>query len=187
MDTSTSFAFDTWPPLHQDDCLAWSERPSLARPAGDALVQRCGGNACPPSGCDREENALVRPSRIGPGRPGVAPAAVHETLAESGIPLAPGFCADAQRRFGHSFDSVRIHTSSLAAESAAAIQARAYTVGSHIAFAAGAAVAEQDVRLAARLPSSYPGVAGRPPLGTPCMEPGLYQSRQQFGRFRPTS
>jgi hypothetical protein len=41
-------------------------------------------------------------------------------------------------RFGQDFSGVRVHTDAAAAASAAAVHARAYTVGSNIAFAAGA-------------------------------------------------
>jgi len=42
-----------------------------------------------------------------------------------------------ESRFGYDFNDVRIHTGSRAAESARALQAQAYTVGSDIVFAAG--------------------------------------------------
>jgi hypothetical protein len=42
-----------------------------------------------------------------------------------------------ESRFGHKFDDVRIHSDPRAAESAQAIDARAYTVGNHIAFSRG--------------------------------------------------
>jgi hypothetical protein len=40
-------------------------------------------------------------------------------------------------RFGHDFSQVRVHTDSKAAESAAAVNALAYTVGRHVAFGSG--------------------------------------------------
>jgi hypothetical protein len=43
-----------------------------------------------------------------------------------------------ERRFLHDFSRVRVHADGAAAETAAAVQARAYTVGPHIAFARGA-------------------------------------------------
>jgi hypothetical protein len=109
----------------------------LAVSEGPALVQRCGGHACPPSGCHRDRDGQVAPSRIGPGRSALAPASVRDVVAEPGASLPSAVRADAEYRFGHSFGSVRIHTDSSAARSAAAIAARAYTFGSHIAFAAG--------------------------------------------------
>ena len=42
-----------------------------------------------------------------------------------------------ERRFSHDFSQVRIHTDATAARSAGDVQARAYTVGSHVIFAAG--------------------------------------------------
>jgi hypothetical protein len=41
-------------------------------------------------------------------------------------------------RFGQDFSGVRVHTDARAAASAGAVRAHAYTVGSNIAFAAGA-------------------------------------------------
>jgi hypothetical protein len=43
-----------------------------------------------------------------------------------------------ERTFGHRFDQVRVHTDDSAAQSAEAISARAYTVGSDIVFKSGA-------------------------------------------------
>jgi len=40
-------------------------------------------------------------------------------------------------RFGHEFSRVRVHTDTQAAESAQAVKALAYTVGSHVAFGSG--------------------------------------------------
>ena len=114
-----------------------SRQPMLSVSTGPVLVQRCGGHACPPGGCHRDSDTWVAPSRASPGRSALDPASVREVVADSGAPLPPSVRANAEHRFGHSFGAVRIHTDSGAAESAAAIQARAYTVGSHIAFAVG--------------------------------------------------
>jgi hypothetical protein len=62
---------------------------------------------------------------------------VEQTVNAPGQPLAPEIRADMEARFGHGFGGVRIHNDGAAATSAAAINARAYTVGSHIAFASG--------------------------------------------------
>jgi pyrrolidone-carboxylate peptidase len=42
-----------------------------------------------------------------------------------------------EQRLGHDFGQVRVHTDAAAARSASDVQARAYTVGSHVVFAAG--------------------------------------------------
>jgi hypothetical protein len=55
-----------------------------------------------------------------------------------GRPLEPALQAEMESRLGHSFSRVRIHADPAAAESAAALRARAYTLGRHIAFASGA-------------------------------------------------
>lgn len=66
-----------------------------------------------------------------------APPVVHEALTEAGRPLDAGTRAFMEPRFGHDFSGVRVHTGSLARESAQAVGARAYTVGRDIVFAGG--------------------------------------------------
>jgi hypothetical protein len=67
----------------------------------------------------------------------VAPPIVEEALANGGGSLPDGLRADMEHRFAHDFSNVRVHTHARAAESAAAVGARAYTVGRDVAFAAG--------------------------------------------------
>jgi Domain of unknown function (DUF4157) len=59
---------------------------------------------------------------------------VHDVVRSQGEPLAPDVRTDMEARLGHDFGDVRIHTDGAAAESARAVSAHAYTVGSHIAF-----------------------------------------------------
>lgn len=59
------------------------------------------------------------------------PASLDAALATVGRPLEPGLRLDMERRFGVEFGRVRIHENPAAAR---AIQARAFTVGSHIVF-----------------------------------------------------
>jgi len=66
-----------------------------------------------------------------------APPVVHEVLRTPGQPLDRAARAFFEPRFGHDFSRVRVHGDPRAAESAAAVSARAYTVGSHIVFGAG--------------------------------------------------
>ncbi len=54
-----------------------------------------------------------------------------------GEPLAPGVRRDLEPRFGRSFDGVRVHTGEEAARTALSLGARAFTVGSDIAFGRG--------------------------------------------------
>jgi hypothetical protein len=51
-----------------------------------------------------------------------------------GSPLAPDVQKDMQTRLGHDFSDVRVHTDSKASESAASVNAHAYTVGSNVVF-----------------------------------------------------
>lgn len=60
-----------------------------------------------------------------------------EALAEPGRGLDPGTLELMSSRFGHDFSGVLLHTGARAARSASALQARAYTLGSHIVFGAG--------------------------------------------------
>jgi hypothetical protein len=64
-----------------------------------------------------------------------APPIVHEALRSPGQALDPATRAFMEPRFGHDFSHVRVHTDELAAESAAAVGALAYTVGPDVVFA----------------------------------------------------
>jgi hypothetical protein len=54
-----------------------------------------------------------------------------------GRPLDPRTRADMEARLGHRFDAVRVHSDERASDSAAALAARAYTVGGNIVVRAG--------------------------------------------------
>lgn len=68
---------------------------------------------------------------------GEIPPNVYEVLRSPGQPLNPETRAFFERRFKHDFGKVRIHSDGRSAESAQAVNALAYTVGSHISFGAG--------------------------------------------------
>jgi hypothetical protein len=70
-----------------------------------------------------------------PATPLKAPAIVHDVLRSHGRPLEPHVREEMEGRFGFDFSSVRIHTDSVAAQSARAVAARAYAVGPDIVFA----------------------------------------------------
>jgi hypothetical protein len=59
---------------------------------------------------------------------------VHDVISSSGRPLEHGVRDDMEGRLGHDFGDVRVHDDSAAASSAQAVNAHAYTVGSHIVF-----------------------------------------------------
>ena len=66
-----------------------------------------------------------------------APASVHEALRSPGEPLDPATRTFMERRFGHDFSQVRVHTAGAADGSARDIGADAYTAGHNIVFAGG--------------------------------------------------
>ncbi len=74
---------------------------------------------------------------IGVASGGEAPPIVHEVIGTAGQPLGPGVRSFFEPRFGHDFSNVRVHTGQKAGESARLVNANAYTVGSHVVFAAG--------------------------------------------------
>lgn len=87
------------------------------------------------SHCEEEEEKLHR-RESGPG-PATAPPIVHQALRSPGRPLDPATRAYFEPRLGSDFSGVRVHTDTHAAESARALNALAYTVGSDIVFANG--------------------------------------------------
>jgi len=127
----------------------WSlSRVSIAPP-----LQRkcpCGGSGHGESECE-ECKAKGTLQRKASGAAGMnhAPRIVHEVLRSSGAPLDRGTRSFFEPRFGHDFSRVRIHTGAQAAESARAVQADAYTVGSHIVFGSGTRVPWESRRLIA--------------------------------------
>ena len=60
-----------------------------------------------------------------------------ETVRGNGAPLDGAVRSVMEQRFAHDFSGVRVHSDSQAAGSAAALQARAYTLGKHLVFGAG--------------------------------------------------
>jgi hypothetical protein len=101
------------------------------------VLRRCAcGGSCP--SCKKEkEDELHREDAGGGSAPGFAPPVVHQVLSSSGRPLAGPARASMEQRFGADFSAVRVHDDARAAESARAVDAHAYTVGSDIVFASG--------------------------------------------------
>jgi hypothetical protein len=100
----------------------------------------CGGTCDDCKTKDKQkEHAKVQMMAAGPSVTGgfEAPPIVHEVLRSSGHPLDAATRAFMEPRFGHDFSHVRIHTDAKATESARAVQAKAYTVGSNVVFGAG--------------------------------------------------
>jgi hypothetical protein len=107
---------------------------------GSVLLQRkcaCGGPALAGSECaDCKKKKLQRKKSRG-AAPATAPQIVHEVLQSPGQSLDLQTRKFFEPRFGHDFGRVRVHTGDKAAKSANAVNARAYTVGSNVVFAAG--------------------------------------------------
>jgi uncharacterized protein DUF4157 len=71
------------------------------------------------------------------GHMNAAPASVERVIAGTGTSLDPALRQDMEQRFHRDFSRVQVHRGPEAEQSARDVSARAYTVGSHIAFAAG--------------------------------------------------
>ena len=94
---------------------------------GSGDCAECGG---------KRDDSLNRKAADGASTGGV-PSIVNDVLRSSGEPLDPGMRGFMEPRFGSDLSAVRVHTDRQAAESAAAVNALAYTVGRHIVFGAG--------------------------------------------------
>jgi hypothetical protein len=77
---------------------------------------------------------VPRPQRGVGGRTQAVPDSVYQALSGPGSALDAGTRALMEARFGRDFGAVRVHTGPAAASSAKAVNARAYTLGQHIAF-----------------------------------------------------
>lgn len=87
--------------------------------------------------CEDEEQSVHRKEVGADTAVDTAPPVVEDVLRGSGQPLDQATHEFMSGRFGNDFSDVRIHTGEQAAQSAAAVGARAYTVGSDVVFGAG--------------------------------------------------
>ncbi len=106
---------------------------------GPSLQRRCacGGGSSGCTECKAEDDAKLQRKAATPGAVTTAPPVVHDVLRSSGSRSTRQRAASWNPRFGRDFADVRIHDDALASRSARAVGARAYTVGSRIAFADG--------------------------------------------------
>ena len=95
---------------------ALSGRLDAAGPRGLLGLQRAVGNAGATAALEEERSP------------------VHDVVGSPGAPLDRDVREDMETRLGHDFSDVRVHTDGAADASAKAVNAHAYTVGSHIAF-----------------------------------------------------
>jgi hypothetical protein len=112
--------------------------PAQARAAAPVLRRKCacGGTPGPAGECEQCRRKRLQRSASAAG-PAVAPPVVHDVLRSPGAPLDASVRAEMEPRFRHSFADVRVHADGRAAESARAVGAHAYAVGSHVVFGAG--------------------------------------------------
>jgi|GEM_PF-2808469 len=92
------------------------------------------------AGCEEKEKEGVQRKETGGSDASgkAAPSVVSDVLSSgSGQPMESGTKHFMESRFGQDFSQVRIHTDARAAESASAIQARAYTSGRDVVFGSG--------------------------------------------------
>lgn len=107
------------------DALAGSHR-QRAYPRGIRYPTRGGGD---PAGLDRRTRAALLGVR--------SPPALRVLADRPGRPLDGAVRDHMERHLGHDLGHVRIHTDSTAAAATQAVDASAYTLGRHIAFAPG--------------------------------------------------
>jgi hypothetical protein len=88
---------------------------------------------------EEEEEETVSPHAQPSQTPRATPAVTANinALGSGGQPLPETSRAFFEPRFGHDFSRVRVHTDSKAADTAQAVQAKAFTVGRDIVFGAG--------------------------------------------------
>ena len=105
--------------------------------AGDGLQRKC-------AQCEEDDEAKgtlrrrsIDPPHIESSVP-VATPEVERVLCEPGRPLGGATRAFFEPRFGWDFSSVRVHTGSQAERAAGSVNARAFAVGEHLVFGAGA-------------------------------------------------
>ena len=109
-------------------------------PAPSRLLQRrcaCGGTPGPSGECEQCRRKRLQRSATRAADPEGVPPIVDEVLRSPGRRLDPTTRTLMERRFGHDFGRVRIHTDGRAARSADAVSAHAYSVGQDVVFGSG--------------------------------------------------
>jgi len=91
------------------------------------------------AGCEEADRTKLQMRQVDAAEPAdlEAPPGVHEMLSSTGQPLDAATRGYFEPRFEQDFSQVRVHTDEPAAASARTLGTLAYTVGPHIAFAAG--------------------------------------------------
>lgn len=120
------------------------DRGDRGQRATPTVEPRCGCGRSAPHGecasCRQSRGLIQRSGRTTTARE--APASVHDVLHTPGRAFDRTTRAAFESSFGESFGHVRLHDDARAHASAQAIGARAYTVGEHMVFGAGALTSE---------------------------------------------
>lgn len=119
------------------DCADCERRLQRVRSPGSVRTGHPRADRAVGGGCGRCRGESP-PRAVADPAPVDVPPVVGEVVRSPGRPLEPSTRTFMEGRFGYGFDHVRVHTDRNAADSARALNARAYTVGADIVFAAGA-------------------------------------------------
>ena len=98
-------------------------------------VQRKGCSS--PDCMEEDEYKILQAKSIGSVGAQINHPLFQSVLSSPGQPLDTATCSFMEPRFGQNFSGVRVHTDRKAAESARALNARAYTVGQDVVFDTG--------------------------------------------------
>jgi len=110
--------------------------PAISKVAKPVIQRKCLCGSCPD--CQKKKEAVQKKGNGAGPSVVAAPSLVSSVIGDAGMPLDSGVRSGMESRFGQDFGNVRVHTDPRAAESARAIDAKAYTVGNHIVFGSGA-------------------------------------------------
>ena len=117
-------------PLEAEADRAADQVMRMPASASEGLIQR----KC--AACEEEDKVHTKSNGQAEAE-GNAPPIVSQALSSSGHALDTRTRAFFEKRFDADFSQVRVHTDSLAAQSADAVHARAYATGNHIVLGAG--------------------------------------------------
>ena len=123
-----------------EQVITVSKRVDPIRETGQAGIRRkcaCEGSDVECAECRKEREKIIQRKAADTTTSIEAPPIVHQVLSSPGRPLDPGTRGFFESRFGFDFSQVRVHTGKKAEESAAAVNAVAYTVGPNVVFGTG--------------------------------------------------
>jgi hypothetical protein len=143
--------------------------PSVALTAAPQVSREC-------AACEEEEKFQRKSGSMLEASAVQAPAIVHQVLRSPGQPLDAATRAYFEPRFRRDLSQVRIHSGARAAESARAVNSRAYTVGSEIVFGVGESTSDRpllahELAHTAERPSSGASIVLRRTPGGPGRAP----------------